>query len=253
MQMYWMIYVALTMLCFNPAAHGQPREARRHMARGTALFTTDPGAAAREFDQAFTLAPHEWSYLYNAGRAYEAAQTVPEAIARYQRYLREAANLSQGRHTEIIDRLTRLLATAPRPEVPHPIPESPTVVTNPVPPTPRVTPSPLPAVSVLPVTTRDPVILPRDHPPTTHPPRHRSFPLIPSLLIGTGVAAVGFGIFSGILAADARNEVANTTQWSADADLAYGRATNAETGMWISVGIASALLLSGVTWLALDY
>ena len=78
-----------------------PEEARRHLARGEAAMemARSPDEyilAIAEFQNAIRLAPHWPAAYYSLGLVYEKTGKFPEALARFQEYIRLSPNSSDA-------------------------------------------------------------------------------------------------------------------------------------------------------------
>ena len=108
-----------------PRARAQTDEAvekaKEHFERGYDFFAQKRYQdAAAEFHTAYTFKPFA-EFVFNEAVAYEKMGKTPDAISRYQQYIKEAVNPKDKKKAQDrIDAIRGAGATGPKPEVPPP-------------------------------------------------------------------------------------------------------------------------------------
>jgi len=173
--------------------------------------------AAQLLEKAYSLHP-EAVLLYNLGRAYEGLGENQKAIDAYTKYLEKAPN---AKDRGALERRMETLKAQLEKDKPKTQPDTPKPTKpEPVAPEPRPTPSKGPGV-------------------------------LPWVVVGVGVAAVGAGLFVGLQAKSKRDEAQdNPKQADAQAELdsAKGMATTANVLLVAGTVVAAG----GVTWALLS-
>ncbi len=242
--------------CFVAATgHAQstdfsPRErddlARAHFRAGSRYFELRRYAeAAGEFERVFELSG-QTPLLYNAGRAWEAADRPREAVSAYERFL--AGNTEGIDRAAIQESLTALRARVAQSAQSQPAataaatscaePPTSTPVTTPVS-TPVSTPATPPVITgpLLGLQTR---VRYEHNTPNM---------VAPWLCLGVGAVLGGMAVWQGLLSAADNSRVTSATQWTPQLTSSYFAARDEGTTALVLTGLGATAVVGGVVWL----